>query len=47
MERFLEIINKGIEQGATDIHLQEGSLPLYNAKVILSPFLDVTGPYAN
>lgn len=32
MERFLEIINRGIEQGATDIHLQEGSLPLYRIK---------------
>lgn len=32
MERFLEIINKGIEQGATDIHLQDGELPLYRIK---------------
>ncbi|MBR6640707.1 MAG: Flp pilus assembly complex ATPase component TadA, partial [Clostridia bacterium] len=32
MERFLEIINKGIEQGATDIHLMEGSKPLYRIK---------------
>ncbi len=32
MERFLEIINKGIELGATDIHLLEGSKPLYRVK---------------
>ena len=41
MERFLEIINKGIELGATDIHLQEGSLPLYRVKRALIKNYDV------
>lgn len=29
MEKFLEIVKEGISKGATDIHLLEGSVPLY------------------
>lgn len=32
MEKFLEIVNMGINQGATDIHLLQDTFPLYRIK---------------